>query len=260
MNRRWWDVLAGLLVFAMGAACLPPAIAQMSEVKEKPPMYTYVANWQIPRAQWGEMDKSYASDEKILQQALADGTLVGYGNDETLVHQTDGATHDDWWSAMSMAGLMKVLNQFYTSGTATAPVLASATKHWDGIYVSRYYNWKPGSWKGGYTYVALYKFKPNAPDDALDTLCKNLIAPLLEKLVADGTLREYEVDTEAVHTDDPDYFAIVYVATSPDGLDKVPAAIRATLKTQPLSGPAFDSMVDYHPHRDYLSMGSGVYK
>jgi hypothetical protein len=29
----------------------------MSEVKEKPQMYTYVADWSIPRAQWGDMQK-----------------------------------------------------------------------------------------------------------------------------------------------------------------------------------------------------------
>jgi hypothetical protein len=36
-------------------------------------------------------------------KALADGTIVGYGNDEDLVHQAYGETHDNWWSAMSMA-------------------------------------------------------------------------------------------------------------------------------------------------------------
>ena len=49
---------------------------------------------------------------------------------------------------MSMAGVLNVLDQVYTSGSATAPVLATATKHWDGLFVSRYYNWHSGSWKG----------------------------------------------------------------------------------------------------------------
>jgi hypothetical protein len=30
-----------------------------------------------------------------------------------LIHQPDGATHDEWWSAMSMAGLLNVLDQYY---------------------------------------------------------------------------------------------------------------------------------------------------
>jgi hypothetical protein len=87
-----------------------PLVAQTSEVKEKPPMYSYVANWQIPRAHWAEMAKGNAADKPIMDKALADGTIVGYGDDENLVHQSDGETHDDWWSSMSMAGLMKVLD------------------------------------------------------------------------------------------------------------------------------------------------------
>src|SRR5690348_5519090 len=93
---------------AIAAACLVAAMATgafaQSEVKEKPPMYTYVSNWALPRAQWGEIAKSNAGNEKILSNALASGAIVGYGNDEVLVHQEDGVTHDNFWSAMSQAG------------------------------------------------------------------------------------------------------------------------------------------------------------
>jgi hypothetical protein len=260
MNKSLWRVFAGLCTLAMFAVCVAPAGAQMSEVKEKPAMYSYVANWAIPRAQWGEMDKAYAPEQKILDQALAKGTIVGYGYDENLVHQPDGETHDDWWSAMSMAGLLNVLNEFYTSGNATSSVLQSATKHWDSIYVSRYYNWHSGSLKGAYTSVSAYRLKADAPDDAVDTLSKNLIAPLLEKMLADGTIAEYEIDSQAVHTSAPGMFAIVYITPTAEGLDKVNAAIRETLKSNPLDGPAFGSMVDFGAHRDELLHTNATYK
>ena len=112
MNRKLWRVFAGLCVLAMSAVWVLPACAQMSEVKEKPPMYSYVGFWNIPRAQWAEMAKNEAADQKILDKAIASGTIVGYGNDVNLVHQPDGATHDEWWSAMSMAGLLNVLDQY----------------------------------------------------------------------------------------------------------------------------------------------------
>lgn len=257
MNRKVWGIFAGLCVFGMWAL---QASAQTSEVKEKPPMYSYVSNWSIPRAQWGEMQKANAADQKILDQAIANGTIVAYGNDVNLVHEADGATHDDWWSAMSLAGLINVLDQFYKTGTATSPVLASATKHWDSVYVSRYYNWRPGSWKDGYTHVSSYKLKADAPDDAVDTLSKGLVVPLMEKMMADGTLHEYEIDTEAIHTDAPGTFLIVYIATNADGLDKVNAAIRQALKSNPLGGPAFGSMVESSAHRDYLARTNATYK
>ena len=260
MHRKLWWISAGLCALAMAAVWAVPARAQMSEVKEKPPMYSYVAFWNIPRAQWAEMDKSAAADAKILDKAIANGAIVGYGNDVNLVHQPDGATHDDWWSAMSMAGVINVLDQFYSSGNATTPVLDSATKHWDNITVSRYYNWHAGSWKNIYTHASYYRLKPDAPDDALDTLSKNLFVPLLEKLLSDGTIYEYEVDTEAIHTEAPGGFWIFYLSASADGLDKVPAAIRQSQRENPLRTPAFDSMVDYSARRDYLVRTNATYK
>ena len=244
----------------MFAVWAMPAGAQSSEVKEKPPLYTYVANWVIPRAQWGDMAKASTADDAILQKALASGAIVGYGSDETLVHSIDGSTHDSWWSAMSMAGLLNVLDQFYTTGTATSPVLAGATKPWDNLWVSRYYNWHSGSFKNGYTRVGAYKLAKDAPDDAVDTLSKNVIVPLLEKLLADGTLYEYEIDTQALHTEAPGTFLIVYVAKNPEGLDKVDAAVRAMGKTNPLTGASFGSMTQSSAHRDELDLTNGTYK
>jgi len=245
---------------AIYVLCIPPATAQTSEVKEKPPLYSYVANWVVPRAQWGDMAKNNAADLPILQKALASGAIVGFGDDETLIHTADGSTHDSWWSATSMAGVLNVLDQFYSTGAATNAVLANSTKHWDSLWVSHYYNWHSGSFKGGYTKVAYYKRKKDAPDDAVELLSKNLIVPLLEKLLADGTIHEYEIDTQAIHTSSPDGFAIVYIAANADGLDKVDAAIRSAVKSQPLSGPAFGSMTESSDHRDELARTNATYK
>ncbi len=223
-------------------------------------MYSYVGFWNIPRAQWAEMDKNNAVDQKILDKALADGTIVGYGYDLNLVHQPDGMTHDDWWSAMSMAAMLNVLDKFYKSGTPTSPVLVSATRHSDGIFVSRYYNWRPGSYKGAYTRVAYYKLKPDAPEHAIETISKHLIVPVLEKLLADGSLIEYEIDTEAVHTEGPGAFWVAVISPNGEGLDKLSAALRDASKANPLNGQALDSMVDLAAHRDFLSSSTVTYK
>jgi hypothetical protein len=260
MNRRLWSVCAGLCALAMASVWAASARAQMSEVKEKPPMYSYVDNWNIPRAQWADMERENAARQKILEKALASGTIVGYGNDLNFVHQPDGSTHDQWWSAMSMAGLLNVMEQFYKSGSATSPVLASATKHWDSVYVSQHYDWHSGSWKDAYTHGASYKLKPHAPDDAVDTLSKNLFVPLLEKLLADGTIHEYEIDTEAIHTEASGTFWIFYLAANAESLDKVNSALREAMKSNPLGGPAFESLVDFTLHRDLLVRTNATYK
>jgi hypothetical protein len=260
MNRRLWGVVAAICVLAMSAVCTAQTSAQAPEVKEKPPIYTYVGFWSIPRAQWAEMDKAAMADRAILEKAIAAGTIVGFGNDVNLVHQPEGMTHDDWWSSTSMAGMLNVLDQFYKSGNSVTPVLTSATKHADAIFVSRYYNWHPGSWKDIYTHGSSYKLKANAPEDAVETLAKNLVVPMLEKMLASGAIHEYEIDTEAIHTESPRTFWIFYLAANAEGLDKVNAAIQSTLKANPLGGSAFDSMVDFSEHRDYLARTNATYK
>jgi len=252
-----WSALCALVI---GTLCPAAAPAQTSDVKDKPPMYTYVSNFTIPRARWADMDKQSAADDKIFEKALGGGGLIGYGNDTTLVHETEGATHDSWWSAMSMAAIVTVLDDLHKGGASTAPVLSSATKHNDNLYVSKYYSWKSGSVKDGYIHGAYFKLKADAPDDALDTLSKGFLVPMLEKWLADGTIVEYEIDTEAIHTETPGAFWIFYITQNAGGLDKATAALREALKTNALAGPAFGAVVDFSAHRDYLGHTNAIYK
>lgn len=259
MNRRFWTIPAGLFALAGLLLCAVPTRAQMQEIKPKPPMYSYVADWQVPRANWPDMDKVIAPVNDVLQKSFDDGTIVGFGKDTNLVHQLDTETHDVWWSAMSFAGLVKTLDRIHTASNPNSAILNDA-KHWDEVYVSRYYNWKPGPYKDAYTHVAEYQLKPDAPDDALENLSEHLIVPVLEKLLADGTVEEYEIDTMAIHTSAPGMFAIVTLTPTPEGIDAVQAAIRDAVKAHPLGIQAFDSVTDYSAHRDELDKSDGIYK
>ncbi|HXR18477.1 MAG TPA: hypothetical protein VN757_00890 [Steroidobacteraceae bacterium] len=260
MNQKRCKWIAGLALLAALGAQVGTAQAQATDAKEKERMYTYIANWAIPRAHWADMEKPNAADQKVLDQGMSDGSLIAYGSDIILVHEQDGNTHDSWWSAHSMAGVLNTLDGFSKAGTSTSGVLVSATKHSDNLFVSHHYNWHPGSWKGAYTHGSSYKLKPTAPDDAVDILSKNVFEPLLEKLLADGTIVEYEVDEEAIHTQAPDTFWVFYITQNAEGIDKVNAAIRSVIKANPLIGPSLDSMLDFTPHRDYLARTSATYK
>jgi len=259
MSKRGLSVFAGLCALLMVTLCAVPSNAQMAEVKQKPAMYSYVANWQIPRGHWADLEKSAATRNAILEKAIADGTLIGYGDDINMVHTADGWTHDNWWSATSMAGLIKVLDQFLATDVSASPS-AVATKHYDLVFVSHYYNWKPGTYKGGYVHVSEYQWKADAPDDAVDLLAQHLIVPAMDKLVADGTVIEYEIDEMAIHTSAPGTFSVVYVTPTPEGLDTVSAAIRGLQKAHPLGVDAFGSFTDDSGHRDELGKGNGVFK
>jgi hypothetical protein len=259
MKKRNSKVLSGLCAIAVLGGIWSSAVhAQAMEVKEKPRMYTYFANWQFPRARWGEVEKATATTQKVLDQAIAGGTLVAYGDDSNLVHQPEGPTHDNWWSAMSMAGVLDVLES--VSKGSPPPVLASATKHSDAIYVSKFYNWHAGTYKGAYTHTSYYKLKADAPQDAVESVSKSFVVPLMEKLLAAGAIVEYEVDEEAIHTESPDGFWVDYISPTSAGLDKANAALGEALKANPMAGPALGSMVDFTVHRDYLTHSNVVYK
>lgn len=264
MRKSKGKFFALVCAIAVGTILAVPASAQTQSqtetVKPKPRMYAYISNWQIPRAHWEEMKSPAATEDAMLGKAMTDGALVGYGTDENLVHTPDGWTHDSWFASMSMGGLMKVLEQYYNTENATPPVLLTSTKHWDEVVTSRYYNWHSGSYKNGFVSVAMYKLKDDAPDNALDAISSDVVAPLLEKLLADGTLVEYEIDTEAVHTSAPGSFWIVTVVQHPEDLDKVDDAIRTAVKAHPIEGVAFDALTDWSAHRDEMGIGNGTFK
>jgi hypothetical protein len=254
-GRLWacvpWIGLAGLSA---------PAGAQTAEVKEKPPLYTYVANWTFARAKWGEVQKQDAATQKVLEKASAGGGLVGYGHDTSLIHSENGSTHDTFWSGMSLAAVLGALEDLEKGGDTGAALLASASKHHDTLYVSHYYNWKPGALKGAYTHAASYTLKESAPDDAVDIISKSFGVPLFEKLLAEGTIVEYEIDEQQIHTDAPNQFYVVYITRTAADLDKVDAAIKAGFGASTLLSPALSSMVDSSKHRDDLARTDGAYK
>ena len=258
MQGKFAYLLGGLFIMGAVGMSSAPLHAQSTEVKEKPALYSYVANWQMPRAKWAEFEKPSAIADKLLSQSLTNGALVGYGVDKVEVHNAEGATHDSFWSAMSMAGVLDVLASLAKG--PPDPLMQSATKHWDGIYVSHFYNWKSGTYKEAYTHTAYYKLKSTAPDDAVEMMSRTFIVPLMEKLLAEGSIIEYEVDEEAIHTESPAGFWVDYITPNSAGLDKVIAALGQAFKSNTLLGPAFGSMVETSDHRDFLSRSNVSYK
>ena len=49
---------------------------------------------------------------------------------------------------------------------------------------------------------------------------------MLEKLLADGSIVEYEIDTEAIHSEAPGAFSIDVISPNAEGLDKLNATLK----------------------------------
>src|SRR5712692_6961046 len=251
MRKGMAGVCIGICILMVGLAMISvePARAQMAA--EKPPVYTYVSEWTIPRAMWADYDKQTAAGNDAMKKLVADGTLVAYGNFAVLNHQEGEPTHGSWFSASSMANLMKVLEGLRLASTATSPVFA-ASKHWDFILSSRDYNAHSGTFTNGYLRVATWIGKAGANDPGNKILKASMVA-LLEKMLADGSLHAYSIDEETVHTMDRNAFFVVMVTNGAEGLDKFAAALEEAGKNNPTALAAFGSLIDEHGHRDTLA-------
>jgi hypothetical protein len=247
--------LAVLGMTATLAGAQTDAVPEAAVPKEKLRLYTYVSYWAIPPARWGDVAKDNATgNQKVLAPALADGTLLGYGDGENLVNPEGGFTHDSWWHANSTAGFMKVLDAFHKGGGSSSPLLISSTKQWSQVYVSSFYNWKAGSWKGAYQFRHSYKLKPdNGANGGIPALASFWV-PLFEKLLADGTIVEYEIDSSLVNsTESAGEIVFVFVTPNAEGIHKYSETYNAALYKNALLAPAKAALLfDETPHDERI--------
>ena len=261
MPRKMLKVVVLTVALVASAAGSFSARAQGgADEKEKPPIYTYVAQWEVARPDWLAFEKYDAAQKPVFEKLIADGTIVGYGFFKMAAHSADGPNHGSWWTATSMANLMKVL-----SLVAAEPVPAdiqkieAASKHSDLVLISRHYAVNTGSFENGYLRVSTYRSKAGQ-GEAMDKVISSYIIPFLDKLVADGALHSYSVDREAIHSGDPGEIDIAIVANNADGIDKFMAALEANGKANPTGGPAFGAATESSAHRDFLAVASGASK
>src|SRR6476660_4326024 len=197
MKKRTYCLIC-LLILGLGLTTVASLQAQMA-AKPKPAVYTYVAQWEVPRAQWADMVKADEQDRPVLDKLVADGTLTGYGAYTNLIHQEGEPTHGTWFSATSEGNLLKALEAIYAQpGLVTAPV-QGASKHWDQILTGDVYGSKAGNSKDGYLTWSRWEIKAGAMRGYTD-LAKRVFTPVLEKLLADGTITSYGQLTEDYHT------------------------------------------------------------
>lgn len=244
--------LCVVVCFCVGAVIgLSEQKASAQMAAEKATVYTFVMEWDVPRAMWGDYEKQMATTGDTLKKAVDDGTLLGYGMFSTVAHQDGTANHGTWMTASSIANLMKMLDVLRASPASTSPVV-SASKHWDYLVSSRDYAAHSGTFTNGYLRVATWIGKEGASDPGGKIEKASMVA-LCEKLMADGALHAYSIDREIIHTMDANAFFVVLVTNGPEGLDKFNAAVDDMGKNNPTSLAAFRSLIADGGHRDSLA-------
>jgi hypothetical protein len=245
MKRSYLATLCFAVLFIAGIALTPkPAAAQMAQG-----YYTYVSQWAVPRAQWDAFDKQVESDIPRMKQLVADGTIIAWGNDTVRVHQEDGYTHAEWFTATSRANLLKALEEQWT--TATNASYVSSTKHSDLFLRTIAHGGNAVSNGTGYLRVAFYEAKPGEAEAVQSLLMKN-IKPFLDSAVANGTLTMYNIDQEDIHTSAPGGYNLAMLFPDGAAMDKFFADLMASEKTDPTTGQVLESLTVAKEHRDSL--------
>jgi hypothetical protein len=214
--------IAGLLVFVLAVMLVPAALPQMEPT---PIMYTYVSQFQIPRANWAtyseETEKSFVP---VVEKLLADGTILSWSTFEQVVHTPAGYTHGAAWSSNSIAGLMKVLDEIRKNGPRPGQI--AATKHEDLLMRTMLYH--GGSGTEAYLRVVCSMAKADKPEGYIEML-KKFLVPTFEEQLKKGVATYYGVDEQYVNTSAPSTRCLVITYPNAEGMDKWATAINTTM-------------------------------
>src|ERR1700720_2037154 len=239
--------ISALLVFLLVVTLVPAALPQ---TESTPVVYTYVSQFQIPRANWA----AYSEDSEksvipVLEKSVSDGTILSWSTFEQVIHTPEGYTHGAAWSSTSIAGLMKVLDEVRKGGPRPAQI--AATKHEDLLMQSTMYH--AGSGTSASLRVVCSMAKADKPEGYTATL-KKLLVPTFEEQLKKGAATYYGVDEQYVNTSAPSTRCLVITYPNADGMDKWAAAISATMsKWSPAERAEFAGSTVLDSRRDIMA-------
>ena len=232
-----------------GAARITHQAAQGAQPMADQAVYTYVALWDVPRADWADIEKFYKDARPALNKLVASGTIVAYGNARAWVHDSSGFTHANWVTASSFAQMDAALKAIRDA--LPQPAAFGKSKHVDEVLRSTVHGGKPGASGTGMLWVAQYAVKPGQMD-AFSQLFESQLRPLFEEQVAAGTILSYSLNFHAVHEEDPGGVSVVYLLPDAAAIDKFQAALVANEVKNPELGAAMLATMDFASHRDSI--------
>jgi len=239
--------IASLLVIVLAVMLVPAALPQMEPT---PTVYTFVSQFQIPRANWtGYSEDTEKTVVPILEKLTADGTILSWSTFEQVVHTVDGYSHGAAWSSTSISGLMKVLDEIRKAGPRPGQI--AATRHEDFLMQTSMY--RVGSGTPAYLRVVCSNAKADKPGDYTATL-KKLLVPTFDEQVKKGVATYWGVDEQYVNTSAQSTRCVVISYPNAEGMDKWAAAINATMaKWSPAERAEFAGSTVLDSRRDIMA-------
>jgi hypothetical protein len=241
--------------FFMAVLCAAMILPAVASAQAEPPMYTFVAEWAVPRDKWDDFNAGWEKNSKpILERMSANGTLVGWGAFNAVIHLDGEITHGTWFAANSIGAIERVREELIKQPN---PAMASTTKHRDYLLRSIARGGRTAGPASGYLWVSSSVVQPGKGQDWRAHWDKYSKA-VYDQLVKDGTITWYTVDAEQVHTEASGLRFVVYVTPNADGVDKVNAAFAAANQKRSEEerraiGSALGDMTVAGAHRDFFA-------
>src|SRR5258708_39702396 len=215
--------IVGLLVIVVAAMLVPAALPQMEPT---PTVYTYVSQFQVPRANWA----AYSEDTEktvvpVAEKMMADGTILSWSTFEQVIHTPDGYRRGGAWSSNSIAGLMKVLDEIRKTGPRPGQI--AATKHEDLLMQTSMYH--AGSGTPTYLRVVCSNAKADKPGEYTAAL-KKLLVPTFNEQIKAGGATYWGGDEQYVNTAAQSMRCVVITYPNAEGMDKWATAISTTMR------------------------------
>jgi hypothetical protein len=219
-----WKRIIGFSAAAFLLSAVPSARTQQAP---NPPIFTFVSQFQVPRANWTQAAEDAEKFTKpVFDRLMADGTIIGWGTYENTVHTPDGMTHGSWWASTSLAGIQKVLDEFRKAGPR--PWQLASTKHRDFLLRSVFGRGSPVAGSSGYLRVIGVVTQPGKTEQYVDAIKKYLV-PSFDELLKNGSLTSYGMSEQFVNTEAPSLRFLAYVYPNAAAMDTAAAAVAATL-------------------------------
>lgn len=242
-------VVVCALILTFGLLSTPTGAQEMQEQK---PLFTYVAMWGVPRAQWGDMAKLAADRKAMMDSMVADGLLVGYGTFENRIHSDGGYTHGSFFQATSLGNILKALEKIYAQPSAVTAPAQAASKHMDYLMISHTHGNSTYTHTTGYLRVISAQVKPGHGDDFAAAF-RRYVVPVYDKLLADGTIVSYQLDWEYNIENAPGRFFSAVILPNADAMDKVRAAFNDMFEKNPAAGTALVTTIVPDSRNDMLA-------
>ncbi|HYL16794.1 MAG TPA: hypothetical protein VEV41_27415 [Terriglobales bacterium] len=241
--------IVGLLGVAVAVFTAPAALSQVEQTQ---PVYTYVSQFQVPRANWMQFaEDTDKTTVPIMERLMADGTIIGWSTFETLVHTPDGFTHGAAWSSNSLAGITRVLDELRKGGPRPGQI--ASTKHEDLLMQSTMHHASSVTGGSGYLRVVCQLAKPGKADDYVAAL-KKYLGPTFDDQFKKGVATAYGMDEQYVNNEAPSLRCLVITYPNAESMDKWATAINAVLgKMSQADRDALASTTVPDSRRDFMA-------